>query len=77
MMKNDEVCLFVEGIWFEGQVMQVDNDIILLNNLAGSDNMYYTTAIAIESIDALQFTTDFRFNESGILLNKEEIENNK
>lgn len=77
LVKNeDEVCLFVDGDWFEGRVMQVDSDIVLLHNLVGKTGAYYSTAINIKSIDAMQFTTDFRPNKNGALLSKEEIEDN-
>ena len=77
MRTEDEVCLFVYGCWFEGQIIQVDNDIALLQNLIGENGVYYSTAILINSIDAIQFTTDFRPNKNGALVLKEGKEDNK
>jgi len=73
---EDEVCFLVNGLWFEGQIMQADNEIVLLHNCKGQNGAYYTTAIRIDAIDSVQFTTDFRPNRNGALLNKKEIEDN-
>lgn len=74
-MTDDEVCILVDGVWFEGIVMQVDDDVVLLHNeKSPHTKAYYTTAIDIKSIKSLQFTTDFRPNKGGALLIKEEIE---
>ena len=74
-MTDDEVCIRVDGVWFEGMVMQVNDEIVLLENVESpTTKTFYTSAIDIKSIKALQFTTDFRPNKKGALLSKEEIE---
>jgi len=70
---DDEVCIFVKGVWFTGQVIQVDKEVVLLHNCEGTNDTYYTTALTIKSIDGLQFTTDFRPTKDGNLITKEDV----
>ena len=68
--KNHEIAVFISGVWFEGCIMSMDEEIILFNNLSGKDDLYYTTAIRIDAIEAIQFITDFRPQHTGLVENK-------
>ena len=68
---DDTVTLLVGEDWFEGVVTQVDAEIILLQNKQSDNGAYYSTAIRIDLISVIQFTTDFRPNKFGALVSNE------